>query len=46
MIKLDEQKQENHDSRLPYTSPDLVEAGNIADLTKSNPGTGSDGGYS
>lgn len=32
--------------RLPYARPDLVEVGQIADVTLSNGNTGGDGGYS
>ncbi len=47
MKQIIEQKQDNSETRLPYTPPDLVEAGNIAELTQStNSLPGPDGTYS
>lgn len=34
------------DDRQPYQRPDLLEVGQIADITLSNGNTGGDGGYS
>lgn len=45
--KVAQMQDSAHGERLPYTRPDLVEVGQIADLTLSNGNNGGgDGGYS
>ncbi|MES1975990.1 MAG: hypothetical protein V4472_26325 [Pseudomonadota bacterium] len=44
---MDEVRESSNDSKLIYVTPDLIEAGKIADVTLSNGNnSGSDGGYS
>lgn len=44
--QIDDVREPANKTKLAYVSPDLVEAGKIADVTLSNGNTGGDGGYS
>ena len=44
--QIDDVREPANETKLAYVTPDLVEAGKIADVTLSNGNTGGDGGYS